>query len=400
MLRAVQCSLPQQFANTKQQILHWSPDMPCKVSEGCGTERTKIRQVLKQPHPFNILPFKNNLSLVTSITGELHQVEVDVLWGFGSFYPRLRELKHSLTPTRQWTRWREEKRAEGLISRRGCHSTTGGRTRGSLREEKLQKPNRRATRADNHQNRLSSRAAGGDGSTAASAWEKCRGSSASALRGRGEDAAVNHSPAERHERAQQGRRTRSLVLGRLRRAGSHPSWRLRGMRKADWQREGRGPLQGIPHLSWIQTNTATHNSEERRTESRILFVIRGRLRALNPARKGGWLHGTASISSSSGALFLYASLTGHREQLWHGSPGKPCHHLHTSTEVSFSLFYIHLLRGSETSKAAASQVRYPEPRAAFWRCILPACPAHPTRHPPLFAPKRPPQTCSLQPQHC
>lgn len=62
-LRAVQRSLPQQFADTKQQILHWSPDMPCKVSEGCGTERTKIRQVLKQPHPFNILPFKNNLSL-------------------------------------------------------------------------------------------------------------------------------------------------------------------------------------------------------------------------------------------------------------------------------------------------------------------------------------------------
>lgn len=145
--------------------------------------------------------------------------------------------------------------------------------RGSSGEQKLQKPSRRATRADNHQNTLSSRAAGGDGSAAARAWEKGRGSSA--LRGCGEDAAVNHSPAER---AQQGRRARSLVLARLRRAGSHPSWRLRGMHKAGWQREGRRPLQGIPHLrwaSWIQTNTATHNPEERGTESRISCLCRG-----------------------------------------------------------------------------------------------------------------------------
>ena len=119
---------------------------------------------------------------------------------------------------------------------------------------------------------------------------------------------------------------------------------------------------------------------------------RGRLRALNLARKGGELCGMASISSSSRTLFLYASLAGHRRQLWHGPPGKPCHQLHTSMEISFSFFHIHLLRGSETGSAAAWHARYPAPQAAFWRCNLPARPAHPTQHPPLFTLKHPPHT--------
>lgn len=97
-------------------------------------------------------------------------------------------------------------------------------------------------------------------------------------------------------------------------------------------------------------------------------------------------------SVAAPALCSYMPASQATEQLWHGSPGKHCHHLHASTEISFSFFHIHLLRGSETGKAAASQVRYPAPQADFWRCILPACPAHPKQYPPLFAPKHPPHT--------
>ena len=85
-LRAVWGLLLQELAKAEQQILHWSPDTPCKITEGFGTERTKIQQVLEQQHLFNILPLKNNLLLVTRVTGELHQVEVGVVQGFGSFY--------------------------------------------------------------------------------------------------------------------------------------------------------------------------------------------------------------------------------------------------------------------------------------------------------------------------
>lgn len=48
------------------------------------------------------------------------------------------------------------------------------------------------------------------------------------------------------------------------------------------------------------------------------------------------------INSSSGMLLLCGRLTGHRKQLWYGPPGKPCHQLQTSLEISFSLFLIHL----------------------------------------------------------
>lgn len=85
-LRAIQGLLLQELAKTKQQILHWSLDMLCKITEGFGTERTKIQQVLEEQCLFNILPFKNNLLLVTSVTGEQHQVEVRIVWGLGSFY--------------------------------------------------------------------------------------------------------------------------------------------------------------------------------------------------------------------------------------------------------------------------------------------------------------------------
>lgn len=52
----------------------------------------------------------------------------------------------------------------------------------------------------------------------------------------------------------------------------HPPWSLCGMCKAGWQREERGPFWGIPHLrwvSWVQTNTAIHNPEERRLVRRV-----------------------------------------------------------------------------------------------------------------------------------
>lgn len=68
------------------------------------------------------------------------------MWGFGSFYQCPGGLEHSSTPTGQQTRRREEKQIQGLISNRGCHRTTGGRIRGSLKKERLQKPSRRATR--------------------------------------------------------------------------------------------------------------------------------------------------------------------------------------------------------------------------------------------------------------
>lgn len=198
--------------------------------------------------------------------------------------------------------------------------------------------------------------------------------------------------------------TQSLVLARLRRAGSCPPWMLCRMCKAGWQREGRCPLQGTPHLrwiSWVQTSTATHYPEERRTEQNPMFVQwRGRLRALKLARKGGELHGTASITSSSGTLFLYASLAGQRNQLWHRSPGIPCHHLHISTKIWFSFFHIHLLRDSETGGMAVWYARYPTPQAAFWGCNLPVCPLTPSSILPCLLPSTLlMQTCSLQPQH-
>lgn len=73
-------------------------------------------------------------------------------------------------------------------------------------------------RADNHQNRLSS----------VTAQRLVRGREGEREQhGRvtrlWEDAAVNPSPAERHEQAQQGGHTQSLGLARLRRAVSHPS---------------------------------------------------------------------------------------------------------------------------------------------------------------------------------
>lgn len=67
------------------------------------------------------------------------------MW-FRELFPEPGELEHSSTPTGQRTGQREEKRAQGLISKRGCCDTMGGRTRASLKEEKLQKPSRSATR--------------------------------------------------------------------------------------------------------------------------------------------------------------------------------------------------------------------------------------------------------------
>lgn len=52
----------------------------------------------------------------------------------------------------------------------------------------------------------------------------------------------------------------------------HPPWSLCGICKAGWQREERGPFWGIPHLrwvSWVQTNMAVHNPEEKRLEERV-----------------------------------------------------------------------------------------------------------------------------------
>ena len=70
-------------------------------------------------------------------------------------------------------------------------------------------------------------------------------------------------------------------------------------------------------------NTAIHSPKENREKDLTFVQQRGRLRVLNLARKGRELHGTASISSSSGTLFLYASLTGYRKQLWHGHLANP-----------------------------------------------------------------------------
>lgn len=185
--------------------------------------------------------------------------------------------------------------------------------------------------------------------------------------------------------------TQSLVLARLRRAGSCPPWMLCRMCKAGWQREGRCPLQGTPHLrwiSWVQTSTATHYPEERRTEQNPMFVQwRGRLRALKLARKGGELHGTASITSSSGTLFLYASLAGQRNQLWHRSPGIPCHHLHISTKIWFSFFHIHLLRDSRDWWYGCLVCKVPNTTGSLLGVQPPCVPPHPKQHPPLFAPK-------------
>lgn len=67
------------------------------------------------------------------------------MW-FRDLLPAPGELERSSTPTGQPTGQREEKRAQGVISKRGCCDTMGGRMRASLKEEKLQKPSRRATR--------------------------------------------------------------------------------------------------------------------------------------------------------------------------------------------------------------------------------------------------------------
>lgn len=53
-------------------------------------------------------------------------------------------------------------------------------------------------------------------------------------------------------------------------------------------------------------------------------------------RRAAW---TAFIRSSSGTLFIYASLAGHKKQLRHGPPGKPCHHPQASPEIPFLLPY-------------------------------------------------------------
>lgn len=47
-LRAVQSSLSQELAKAKQQILDQCPDTPCEMTQGFGTERTKIQQLLER----------------------------------------------------------------------------------------------------------------------------------------------------------------------------------------------------------------------------------------------------------------------------------------------------------------------------------------------------------------
>lgn len=47
-LRAAESSLSQELAKAKQQILDQSPDTPCEITKGFGTERTKIQQLLER----------------------------------------------------------------------------------------------------------------------------------------------------------------------------------------------------------------------------------------------------------------------------------------------------------------------------------------------------------------
>lgn len=84
------------------------------------------------------MPLKNDLPVITSVTRELHQVEVGVVWGLGSFYQCSWWLEHSSITTGQGAEQWEEKGDQGPMS------TMGGRMRRILEEEKLQEPSRRA----------------------------------------------------------------------------------------------------------------------------------------------------------------------------------------------------------------------------------------------------------------
>ena len=281
------------------------------------------------------------------------------------------------------------------------HRTTEGRVRelenGKAMKAK-QKGHKATSRADNHQNRLSSCTAGG---TAAQRLVCGR---------RGERIT---RPQGRHSCQPQ---PCNHSLSGLSRRDTHSVWFWPG-----WEEQAaihRGGYMGCARLAgrgkeevpskafptsnrWAGSKPTQQPITLRRREPRAGSHVCAAMAGWGPTRKGWKLHGMASISSSSGTLLLYVSLTGHRTAMawvtWQTLPLPACKHQNLLFVLPHSPAegLIHLQRSclaSEVHSTTGSllQVHPPCPPSSPEAASLLVCFQSPSSHR---------QTCSLQSQH-